>query len=177
MSPLLGICKYHRHHLFAHWCLVVGLRLDAGVSFVDHHGKQFAPSASQAITCHQRSSECDTQSVPRNPLSNPLEITKRWGWCTRSTTAVGRKENSRLLLESYTCQTKGRRKTRSRLGEAHLERSAKNQPLFIINTMLTPEILGEIVSTRDEQIRGGLKYLWKVLDEKSVPPPVPKQRA
>jgi len=43
--------------------------------------------------------------------------------------------------------------------------------------MLTLEFLGEIVSTRDEQIRGGLKYIWKVVDEKSVPLPVPKQRA
>jgi hypothetical protein len=42
--------------------------------------------------------------------------------------------------------------------------------------MLTLEFLGAIVSTRDEQIRGGLKYLWKVVDEKSVPPPVPKER-
>lgn len=43
-------------------------------------------------------------------------------------------------------------------------------------SMLNPGFLGEVVSTRDEEIRGGLKRLWKVVDEKSVPPPVPKQR-
>ena len=145
---------------------------------IDHHGKQFAPGTSQTITCHQSSSQCDAQSVPDDPLSNPLEITKRWGRCTRSTAAVGCKEHLRLLLESYTCQAKGRRKTRSRLGEAHLERSAKNLLFFSIrNSVLTLEPLGEIVSTRDEQIRGGLKYLWKVVDDESVPPPLPKQRA
>lgn len=109
------------------------------VRFVDHHGKQFAPRASQSITCSQSNSECDAQSVPDNPLPNPLEIKKRWGWYTRSTAAVGRKEHLRLLLESHTCQAKGRRETRSCLGEAHLERSVKHQPFSIRNSMLTLE--------------------------------------
>ena len=52
------------------------------------------------------------------------------------------------------------------------------KPAFSIRiSTLTLEFLGEIVSTRDEQIRGGLKYLWKVVDEKSVPPPVLRPRA
>ena len=49
--------------------------------------------------------------------------------------------------------------------------------LFRKNFNVNLVLLGEIVSTRDEQIRGGLKYLWKIVDEKSVPPSVPKQRA
>ena len=54
----------------------------------------------------------------------------------------------------------------------------KTSLFFSINDlMLTLGPLGEIVSTRDEQIRGGLKYLWKVVDDESVPPPLPKQRA
>jgi hypothetical protein len=72
------------------------------LDLVGNHGKQFARRVSQAITCNQTNSECNAQSVPDNPLPNPLEAAKRRCWCARGTAAVGREEHSRLLLESYT---------------------------------------------------------------------------